>query len=82
MLSVPADMYRRTFETSVFGVIEVCRTFVPEMARAGYGRIVNVSTGADQLATMSAYAPAYSISKAAVNAFTRIRADTFAPTAC
>jgi NAD(P)-dependent dehydrogenase (short-subunit alcohol dehydrogenase family) len=76
VLSIPADDYRRTFETNLFGVIEVCRAFVPGMARAGYGRIVNVSSGAGQLATMSAYAPAYSMSKTAVNAFTRILADT------
>jgi NAD(P)-dependent dehydrogenase (short-subunit alcohol dehydrogenase family) len=76
VLSIAADEYRRTFETNLFGVIEVCRAFVPGMARAGYGRIVNVSSGAGQLATMSAYAPAYSISKAAVNAFTRILANT------
>ena len=75
-LSIPADDYRRTFETNLFGIIEVCRAFVPEMTRAGYGRVVNVSSGAGQLATMSAYAPAYSISKTAVNAFTRILAHT------
>ena len=47
------------------------------MARARYGRVVNVSSGAGQLATMSSYAPAYSMSKAALNAFTRILADTY-----
>jgi NAD(P)-dependent dehydrogenase (short-subunit alcohol dehydrogenase family) len=76
VLSIAADDYRRVFETNLFGVIEVCRAFVPAMARAGYGRIVNVSSGAGQLATMSSYAPAYSISKAALNAFTRILAAT------
>jgi NAD(P)-dependent dehydrogenase (short-subunit alcohol dehydrogenase family) len=74
-LSIPADDYRRTFETNLFGVIEVCRAFVPGMTRARYGRVVNVSSGAGQLATMSTYAPAYSISKAALNAFTRILAQ-------
>jgi NAD(P)-dependent dehydrogenase (short-subunit alcohol dehydrogenase family) len=77
VLSIPAEEYRRTFETNLFGLIEVCRAFVPGMARARYGRIVNVSSGAGQLATMSRYAPAYSISKAAVNAFTRILANTY-----
>jgi NAD(P)-dependent dehydrogenase (short-subunit alcohol dehydrogenase family) len=77
VLSIPADDYRRTFETNLFGAIEVCRAFVPAMARARYGRVVNVSSGAGQLATMSTYAPAYSMSKAAVNAFTRILADTY-----
>jgi NAD(P)-dependent dehydrogenase (short-subunit alcohol dehydrogenase family) len=76
-LSIPLEAYRRTFETNVFGVIEVCRAFVPGMARAGYGRVVNVSSGAGQLATMSSYAPAYSMSKAALNAFTRILANTY-----
>jgi NAD(P)-dependent dehydrogenase (short-subunit alcohol dehydrogenase family) len=77
LLSIPADAYTRTFETNLFGALEVCRAFVPAMAHAGYGRIVNVSSGAGQLATMSAYAPAYSISKAALNAFTRILADSY-----
>ena len=76
-LSISSDGYRRTFDTNVFGVIEVCRVFAPEMARARYGRIVNVSSGAGQLATMSTYAPAYSMSKAALNAFTRILAHTY-----
>ena len=42
VLSIPSSGYRATFETNVFGVIDVCRTFVPEMARRGYGRVVNV----------------------------------------
>jgi len=77
VLSIPADGFRSTFETNLIGVIEVCRAFVPTMATRGYGRVVNVSSGAGQLSTMSTYAPAYSISKAALNAFTRILADTY-----
>jgi NAD(P)-dependent dehydrogenase (short-subunit alcohol dehydrogenase family) len=77
VLAIPPDAYRDTFETNVFGVLEVCRAFVPEMAAAGYGRVVNVSSGAGQLATMSTYAPAYSMSKAAVNALTRILAASY-----
>jgi NAD(P)-dependent dehydrogenase (short-subunit alcohol dehydrogenase family) len=77
VLSIPPDAYRRTFETNLFGAIEVARVFVPEMARAGYGRVVNVSSGAGQLARMSDYAPAYSMSKTALNAFTRILASTY-----
>ena len=77
VLSVPADGYRQTFETNLFGVIEVCRVFVPSMADRGYGRIVSVSSGAGQLENMSTYAPAYSMSKAALNAFTRILAQTY-----
>jgi NAD(P)-dependent dehydrogenase (short-subunit alcohol dehydrogenase family) len=76
VLSIPPDAYRRTFETNLFGVVEVCRAFVPDMVRAGYGRVVNVSSGAGQLATMSTYAPAYSMSKAGLNAFTKILAQS------
>jgi NAD(P)-dependent dehydrogenase (short-subunit alcohol dehydrogenase family) len=77
VLAIGADTFRRTFETNVLGVIETCRVFVPGMARRGYGRIVNVSSGAGQLARMSTYAPAYSMSKAALNAFTRVLAATY-----
>jgi NAD(P)-dependent dehydrogenase (short-subunit alcohol dehydrogenase family) len=77
VLSIPADAFRETFEVNVFGMIAVCRAFVPAMVKRGYGRIVNVSSGAGQLAGMSTYAPAYSMSKAAVNAFTRILAATY-----
>jgi NAD(P)-dependent dehydrogenase (short-subunit alcohol dehydrogenase family) len=80
VLSIPADAYRRTFETNVFAVIEVCRVFALPMAEAGYGRIVNVSSGAGQLATMSTYAPAYSMSKTALNALTRSIQGGSAPT--
>ena len=41
------------------------------MIERRYGRIVNVSSQAGQLSSMGAYAPAYSMSKTALNAFTR-----------
>lgn len=77
VLSIPEDGFRRTLATNLLGVIEVCRAFVGAMADRGYGRVVNVSSGAGQLSGMSSYAPAYSISKAALNAFTCIVAETY-----
>jgi NAD(P)-dependent dehydrogenase (short-subunit alcohol dehydrogenase family) len=77
ILSIPADGFRRTLEANLLGVIEVSRAFVPAMAERGYGRVVNVSSGAGQLESASSYAPAYSISKAALNKFTRILAETY-----
>ena len=77
VLAIPADGFVRTLQTNLCGAIEVCRVFVPPMAARGHGRVVNVSSGAGQLATMSTYAPAYSISKTALNAFTRILAETY-----
>jgi NAD(P)-dependent dehydrogenase (short-subunit alcohol dehydrogenase family) len=40
----------------------------------GYGRVVNVSSSAGQVSSMSDYAPPYSLSKAALNALTRLLA--------
>jgi NAD(P)-dependent dehydrogenase (short-subunit alcohol dehydrogenase family) len=65
------DDLRRTFETNLFGVVATSRAFVPAMVARRYGRIVNVSSEAGQLASMGTYAPAYSMSKTALNAFTR-----------
>jgi NAD(P)-dependent dehydrogenase (short-subunit alcohol dehydrogenase family) len=62
---------RSTFETNVFGAVAVAQAFVPGMVARRYGRIVNVSSEAGQLASMGTYAPAYSMSKAALNASTR-----------
>jgi NAD(P)-dependent dehydrogenase (short-subunit alcohol dehydrogenase family) len=77
VLSIAAEHFEETLRTNLLGAIEVCRIFVPAMAERGYGRVVNVSSGAGQLSTMSTYAPAYSISKSALNAFTRILAATY-----
>ena len=65
------DDFRRTFDTNVFGAIAVSQAFVPGMVERRWGRVVNVSSQAGQLATMGTYAPAYSISKTALNAVTR-----------
>ena len=77
VLSISADAFAETFQTNLFGVIETCRVFVSGMAARRYGRIVNVSSGAGQVSRMSTYAPAYSMSKVALNAFTRILAETY-----
>jgi NAD(P)-dependent dehydrogenase (short-subunit alcohol dehydrogenase family) len=74
VLELPADDLRRTFETNLFAPLAVSQAFVPGMIARRYGRIVNVSSQAGQLASMNTYAPAYSMSKAALNALTRLLA--------
>ncbi|HEX9938202.1 MAG TPA: SDR family NAD(P)-dependent oxidoreductase [Longimicrobium sp.] len=71
VLEVDVDTARETFETNLFGALAACRAFVPGMIARRYGRVVNVSSGAGQLAGMDGYAPSYSMSKAALNALTR-----------
>jgi NAD(P)-dependent dehydrogenase (short-subunit alcohol dehydrogenase family) len=70
IMATTLDDFRKTFDTNVFGVHAVCQAFVPAMITQRYGRVVNVSSGAGQLSSMGTYAPAYSISKAALNALT------------
>jgi NAD(P)-dependent dehydrogenase (short-subunit alcohol dehydrogenase family) len=70
LLQTPIEDVRSTFETNVIGVLRVCQTLVPGMIARRYGRVVNVSSAAGQLSSMTTYAPAYSISKTALNALT------------
>ena len=76
--AVAADVegvVREAFETNLLGAWRMIRACVPLMQRNGYGRIVNVSSGAGAIASMGAGTPAYSTSKAALNALARILAD-------
>jgi NAD(P)-dependent dehydrogenase (short-subunit alcohol dehydrogenase family) len=67
-----ADMttVREAFETNLFGAWRLARSLAAPMKRRGYGRIVNVSSGAGSLSDMGGGTPAYSVSKAALNALT------------
>lgn len=62
------------FETNLFGAWRTTLAFMPLLRRSRHGRIVNVSSQAGSLASMSAGTPAYSVSKAALNALTRVLA--------
>jgi len=68
-------LVRATLEINFYSALHMCRAFVPLMQAGGYGRVVNVSSSLGQLAEMDAETPAYSISKAALNALTRVVAD-------
>jgi len=65
---------REAFETNVFGAWRVAAAFAPLLSASGHGRLVNVSSEGGSLASMGAGAPAYSTSKATLNALTRILA--------
>ena len=66
-----------TLQVNLLGAWRVSAAFAPLMDKGG--RIVNVSSGAGQLSSMSPWAPAYSISKAALNALTVQLAKSLAP---
>ena len=64
------------FETNLFGAWRTCQRAVPLMRRNAWGRIVNVSSEGGSLASMGGGTPAYSVSKAAMNALTRVLAGS------
>ncbi|MER6996565.1 SDR family oxidoreductase [Streptomyces sp. NPDC000410] len=77
----PIEQWRETFDTNLFGVVEVTTAFLPLLRRSTAGRIVNVSSLLGSLTTHSdpesyAYSPmfkslpAYSASKSAINSWT------------
>ena len=70
LLDRASDVLRTTMEIDFFGASRTCRAFVPGMLARGYGRIVNVSSGSGSFAEGLPGPPAYSVAKAALNAFT------------
>jgi NAD(P)-dependent dehydrogenase (short-subunit alcohol dehydrogenase family) len=69
------DELNATLQTNVAGPLRLVQLFLPGMIQNNYGRIVNVSSGMGQLSDMGSGYPAYRISKAAINAITRIAAQ-------
>jgi NAD(P)-dependent dehydrogenase (short-subunit alcohol dehydrogenase family) len=63
-----------TMETNVYGPWRMVQAFLPLLKKSEHPRIVNVSSGAGALTSMSGGTPAYSMSKAALNALTRMLA--------
>jgi NAD(P)-dependent dehydrogenase (short-subunit alcohol dehydrogenase family) len=74
------DVVREAFETNLFGAWRMAEACLPLLRESEHGRIVNVSSGAGSLADISSGgAPAYSASKAALNALTRMLAADLRP---
>jgi len=67
------ETVKASLETNLIGAWRTCKAFIPLMKKNGFGRIVNVSSGAGEfeyMATSGGYWPAYSVSKASLNALT------------
>lgn len=72
--SADLDEIRAGLETNLLGAWRTTLAFLPLIKDSPHPRIVNVSSEGGSLAGMSAGTPAYSVSKAALNALTRILA--------
>jgi NAD(P)-dependent dehydrogenase (short-subunit alcohol dehydrogenase family) len=68
------DVVRDAAETNLYGTWRIIQEFLPLLRTSEHPRIVNVSSEAGSLSRMGAGAPAYSASKAALNALTRMLA--------
>lgn len=68
------DTYRNTLEVNFYGALRLVQAVAPAMRSARYGRIVNMSSELGQLRDMQTGAPAYRVSKTALNALTRMLA--------
>lgn len=79
VLQVPPALAIETYVTNTVGPLRLIQAVVPIMQKGEYGRVVNISSGAGQLSDMGSGFPAYRMSKAALNALTRVTAAELGP---
>ncbi|WP_406163280.1 SDR family NAD(P)-dependent oxidoreductase [Streptomyces canus] len=78
---VDEEVLRTTLDVNLVGAWRVAEAVVPGMVRAGYGRVVNLTSSYGSLALMdSGRHPAYRVSKTALNALTRMLAGELSGT--
>ena len=71
ILETSDDLMRKTLETNTLGPLRVTRAFVPLLRKSKAPRVINVSSGGGQLTGgADGWAPAYCISKTALNGVT------------
>ncbi|MEM6284187.1 MAG: SDR family NAD(P)-dependent oxidoreductase, partial [Chloroflexota bacterium] len=69
------DTVRETLETNLYAAWQMIQVFLPLIRNSEHPRIVNVSSGSGSIAEMGGGTPAYSVSKVALNALTRMIAS-------
>lgn len=71
ILKITDDIFRKTIETNTLGPLRVARAFEPLLSKSKTPRLINVSSGGGQLTGgADGWAPAYCISKTALNGVT------------
>lgn len=68
------DVVREAAETNLYGPWRLAQAMLPALRASAHPRIVNVSSEGGSLAGMGGGTPAYSLSKAGLNALTRMLA--------
>lgn len=75
IVDVTANEFEDTWRANTLGPFLLTNRLGPLLRKGKHARIVNVSSGAGQLSSMTGYAPSYSTSKAALNAITILFAN-------
>jgi NAD(P)-dependent dehydrogenase (short-subunit alcohol dehydrogenase family) len=73
-VDVDLAVVREAIETNVLGAWQTTLAFLPLLRRSAHPRVVMVSSEGGSLTSMGGGTPAYSVSKAALNALTRVLA--------
>jgi len=71
ILEISDDLFRKTLETNALGALRVTRAYAPLLRKSKAPRVINVSSGGGQLTGgTDGWAPAYCMSKTALNGVT------------
>jgi NAD(P)-dependent dehydrogenase (short-subunit alcohol dehydrogenase family) len=71
ILEISDDLFRKTLETNTLGALRVTRAFVPLLRKSKAPRVINISSSGGQLTGgADGWAPAYCVSKTALNGVT------------
>lgn len=73
-VDVDLTVVREAIEMNVLGAWQATLAFLPLLRRSAHPRVVMVSSEGGSLSSMGGGTPAYSVSKAALNALTRVLA--------
>ena len=66
------DAIQSALDTNFFGAYRLTVALLPLLRESDHARVVNVSSGMGGIAEMGGWSPGYRVSKAALNAMTRI----------
>lgn len=61
---------KKIMDTNFYGAWRMIQMFIPLLRKSDDGRIINISSGMGELKTLTGLYPAYSLSKASLNALT------------
>jgi NAD(P)-dependent dehydrogenase (short-subunit alcohol dehydrogenase family) len=73
ILNIDINIFQKTLQTNTIGPLMMIQKFAPIIPKGG--KIINYSSILGSIANMKNYKPSYSISKAALNAITKITAE-------